>query len=364
MTEFIRKPHHRYEDPLARIWTACASAVGFRIARSRDVYAATDGEGTIYLGTDDILDPDDSLAQMILHELCHALVEGEAGECQPDWGLDNTSGRDTWHEHACLRLQAYLTAAWGLREFFAPTTDFRVKFWNTMADDPFQPPIFGTRSEPSCVAARTAAWRASLPRWQIPLTQAFEATVRVLVAVNSVVDGTTGAVTKTSALPSLYGTVRPVPAMHAAGHSFVAPWHGQERCVGCAWSYDKRGRTRCRHSGTAPITPEMLACARWEARADLACGTCGACCREAYDAVEVGRREVLVRYHPSLVETAGSRSLRVKRVDGRCAALSGGAEKNDGYWCSVYEDRPRTCREFELGGDHCLTARRKVGLSL
>ena len=33
------------------------------------------------------------------------------------------------------------------------------------------------------------------------------------------------------------------------------------------------------------------------------------------------------------------------------------------YHCRIYEDRPRTCREFEPGGRHCLAARRRVGLS-
>jgi Fe-S-cluster containining protein len=32
--------------------------------------------------------------------------------------------------------------------------------------------------------------------------------------------------------------------------------------------------------------------------------------------------------------------------------------------CVIYDDRPRTCREFTLGSAHCLSARRKVGLSL
>ena len=32
--------------------------------------------------------------------------------------------------------------------------------------------------------------------------------------------------------------------------------------------------------------------------------------------------------------------------------------------CVIYDDRPRTCRDFTLGSGHCLTARRRVGLSL
>ena len=36
------------------------------------------------------LDADDSLAQLVLHEICHLLVQGPAHRDQNDWGLDNT----------------------------------------------------------------------------------------------------------------------------------------------------------------------------------------------------------------------------------------------------------------------------------
>jgi hypothetical protein len=39
------------------------------------------------------------------------------------------------------------------------------------------------------------------------------------------------------------------------------------------------------------------------------------------------------------------------------------AIKSPAYTCSIYEHRPRPCREFEAGGRHCLDARRRVGLS-
>ena len=41
-------------------------------------YATTNGRGVIGIGERDTLDGDDCLAQLILHELCHALVQGEA----------------------------------------------------------------------------------------------------------------------------------------------------------------------------------------------------------------------------------------------------------------------------------------------
>jgi len=40
-----------------------------------------------------------------------------------------------------------------------------------------------------------------------------------------------------------------------------------------------------------------------------------------------------------------------------------GAVGRRAFSCFIYDDRPRTCREFEAGGRHCLVARRRVGIS-
>jgi hypothetical protein len=163
MSEFLRPVLHRYEDPLSRVWLDCAARVGYRIVRTADAYASCDGRRTLLIAEDAALDADDSLAQMILHELCHALVEGDQGEQQPDWGLDNVTRRDVWREQACLRLQAHLAGSVGLREFFAPTTDFRVRFWNSLPADPLTAPSEqGGRVERSCIAARRS--RAGINR--------------------------------------------------------------------------------------------------------------------------------------------------------------------------------------------------------
>ncbi|GAB4510109.1 MAG: hypothetical protein Tsb0020_27070 [Haliangiales bacterium] len=120
-----RQIHHRYVDALAQIWLTTAARVGLTVRRSAEVYASTDGRGQLYVGTDETLDADDSLAQMIFHELCHALVEGPTSFAQPDWGLDNTGPRDVVREHACLRVQAALVREYDLGLLLAPTTDFR-----------------------------------------------------------------------------------------------------------------------------------------------------------------------------------------------------------------------------------------------
>jgi Fe-S-cluster containining protein len=66
--------------------------------------------------------------------------------------------------------------------------------------------------------------------------------------------------------------------------------------------------------------------------------------------------------HPELVVVRGP-FLEILRNGDRCAALHGGVS-NQPFVCSIYDDRPKACRDFENGGAHCLTARRRVGLSL
>ena len=106
----MRSHGPRYQDPLDQIWTTTAQRIGFSISRTGEAYASTDGRRTIAVGTPELLDGDDCLAQMILHELCHALVEGEGAWAKADWGLDNQTVRDEPREEACLRTQAALTA--------------------------------------------------------------------------------------------------------------------------------------------------------------------------------------------------------------------------------------------------------------
>ncbi|MEL7338365.1 MAG: hypothetical protein AAFN70_19410, partial [Planctomycetota bacterium] len=84
---------HRYGDPLDVIWTQAAGQIGMHLSRDSEVFAAwsgagADGTGILRIGTVDTLDPDDSLAQMIFHEMCHGLIEGPAAFSLADWGLD------------------------------------------------------------------------------------------------------------------------------------------------------------------------------------------------------------------------------------------------------------------------------------
>ncbi len=343
---------HRYVDPLAQIWLDCAARIGLRVVRSPDAYASTDGAGTLVIACDDALDPDDSLAQMIFHELCHSLVQGEDSFARADWGLDNETDRDAWREHACLRVQATLAARHGLRRFFAPSTDYRADFWDHLPADPL-----ADRAAPSTALAIAAVRRAAHPPWAPALGDALARTAQVATAVGA-------ARTPAGELATLWRQLDPAPAAHPTG--LPAGVADGRACGDCAWRHDVRGVARCRQADGARLDPAWPGCERHEPALD--CQTCGACCRAAYHAVEVTRRDPAVKAQPGFIVARADGSLELRRAGDRCAALGGGEVDATGaltrYGCTIYDDRPRTCRDFTLGGEHRLTARRRVGLSL
>src|SRR5262245_12386231 len=110
---------------LDRIWIDAAARLGIAVRRTGrsqgdvDAYVHYDGR-TLHLAADAELDADDTVAQLVFHELCHALVQGPAAFRAPDWGLDNTSDRDAERERAAVRLQAHLAGLHGLRGMFFP----------------------------------------------------------------------------------------------------------------------------------------------------------------------------------------------------------------------------------------------------
>lgn len=175
-----RKPRHIYLDPLDAIWLTVANRIGFRVQRSAAVYASTDGQGVMTIGEPSTLDPDDCLAQMILHELCHSLIEGAQSLHLPDFGLDNLSEQDLVREHACLRLQAWLTAQHGLRGALAPTTDFR-SYYEELPSDPL-----AVADNPSTELAAAGAARSQQPPWAPHLQEGLRATATVMQAAKAV----------------------------------------------------------------------------------------------------------------------------------------------------------------------------------
>jgi hypothetical protein len=329
-----------------RIWVAAAGRLGFEIRRTTDAYATSDGRGTISLAVGEALDVDDAVAQLIFHELCHALTQGPDALRLPDWGLENAQvgPADAVREHACLRLAAHLADPHGLRDALAPTTEYRA-YHDALPADPL-----GDGDDPAIPIAREAAARAGAAPWGEPLQAALAATAAALA-------GRPGAAT---------------PALNPVGLPLGRP---DQSCGTCAWMYvggRGKGVERCRQAAApnaeGPRTArDAPACARWEP--PVACEDCGACCREAYHSVTVSMRDPVVWKQPALIQRIGHR-FEILREGDRCAALVD--RRSDTtlpkgervFTCRIYDDRPQACRDFAANGRHCLDARRRVGLSV
>lgn len=359
----MRQAVHRYRDPLDTIWEEALRAVGLSLERTEHAYATSDGRGRLALATDVGLDADDCVAQMVLHELCHSLVQGQDSFELPDWGLCNESERDVVLEHACLRVQAALLAPHGLRRVLAPTTDYR-SYYDALPHDPFA--VESEAEVEEVLLARAAYARRGASPWAPHLERALVATRDVVLALGP-------------HLPSshLLSTGTAPPALHQSG---LPARKGDETsaptCATCAWAKPRGKSLRCAPSGRT-VGAQLRACANYEPELD--CQACGACCREAYGAVEVSARDPARRRHAALM-VARPGGFDMAREDGRCVALRGGERlptrgrpprslplyrpSAEPFSCAIYQDRPKTCRDFTRQSEHCLTARRAVGLSL
>jgi hypothetical protein len=175
-TEYQRPIRARYLDPVDVVWLATARRLGLHVRRNPAIFSATDGTGLLELGPRDTLDPDDSTAQMIFHELCHWITNGLDTFHERDWGFALDAELD-WREHACLRLQAALADSVGLRQELAPTSQFR-EYYDVVPADPFLP-LEGWPCEPEVVAlAREAHARAAEAPWGGPLRDVLRAHAR------------------------------------------------------------------------------------------------------------------------------------------------------------------------------------------
>jgi Fe-S-cluster containining protein len=354
------RPSPLADPKIEHIWINAAARAGFRVCRTIDAYASSDGRGVISIGMDESLDADDAAAQLVFHELCHAITEGPEAERLPDWGLDSTGPRDVTREHACLRLQAHLADPYGLRALMAPTTEYRA-YYQQLPAAPLDDDYASDGDHDSAhaiVIARAAAVRAGRPPWRAALDGALADTALALAA-------------------------RGVPDARPARHPLGLPLGpAGESCGSCAWLYlGGRGTPveRCRQvppvdggGGDGPRAQRAWpACARWEPPLD--CQTCGACCREAYHSVTVSVRDPVVWRQPALIERHGHR-FEIRRDGPRCAALvdrrgraaagAGGSGNGEPMFaCTIYADRPQACRDFAAGGRNCLEARRRVGRS-
>lgn len=190
ITRLVRKIHSTYRDPLEIIWIDAAAKMGMRVERSREVNASWDGCGTLKIGTPETLDPDDCVAQMILHEVCHALCEGPDCLTKPDWGLDNSDPAKRVHEHACLRLQAALADQYRMRSFFAATTFFRSYYdrlpADPLSDVPSQTDRLADDVDPAVTLAQAAWVRAQQGPWANPLEDALRRSAMIARALDGV----------------------------------------------------------------------------------------------------------------------------------------------------------------------------------
>ncbi len=170
-----------YRDPVDLLWLHAAEQMGIHVKRDPQVFAAWDGKGTLSIGVPESLDPDDCLAQMILHEVCHALVEGADAFQLPDWGIRIDDPTQRIREHACLRLQAALTTPHGLRNILAATTTFRT-YYDALPDDPL-----AMGEDPAISIAQQGWERAVDCPWTEPLNEALAATSQIARAIQHAV---------------------------------------------------------------------------------------------------------------------------------------------------------------------------------
>lgn len=349
-----------YSDPADTIWIRAAEKLGWKVVRSAEVYASYDGAGTLTLSDASDFDPDDSLAQMIFHEICHALVAGPGAETRPDWGLSNTDDRDLTLEYACHRLQAALSGPYGLRSFMAVTTVWR-PYWDALPADPLwelpeSHPKY--KRDPAIEIARHAFHRAEREPFRSVISEALAATAAIARAVRP-----------HAPAGSLWARTQ---GHHLSGFLLGDP---SKRCGTCAWAVPSgAAKIRCRQADRSKVIvegvtrvsrflPTELACERWEPALDSSsCGTCGACCREGFDLVQLRPRDLFKKQHPELVRTSAAGDY-VPRPNGTCVALQGDGSKAKPYRCRHYDARPRSCADFAVLGDACLEARRRVGLS-
>jgi len=85
-----------------------------------------------------------------------------------------------------------------------------------------------------------------------------------------------------------------------------------------------------------------------ESETEVTCSSCQACCCRL-EVLLITHTGVPYRYI-AIDEWGGETMLRLD--DGWCAALD-----RETLMCSIYENRPWNCREFEMASHECLTER-------
>ncbi len=188
---------------------------------------------------------------MILHEMCHALVEGEDAWRRADWGLDNQTSSmiEASAERACLRPKAALATPHGLRRMLAATTDHR-PFYMELPADPF------TGDTDDVILARLG-WRRSRGAPFAPhLEHALAATAEIARTAARF------------ATPNALFSVLDEPlTRHPLGFPLRAPTG--ETCGTCAWRHGEKA-ARCRQAGDQRVESDWPACERAGSRPSTA----------------------------------------------------------------------------------------------
>jgi hypothetical protein len=225
MAEMYEGDRHidaRYRDPLDVIWLATAKRLGLRIRRSGEVYASTDGEGLLTLSDAGGFDPDDTLAQMVLHEVCHWVINGEDSYHRPDWGFELDWEVD-WREYATQRLQAAWADRYGLRAFFGSTGTYRV-YYDRLGVDPLAPLAESEEESHICVQARAAFVQAQQPPWGPALDAALRATAQLQGVLRPFMPDYASD-EEGDALPCLWGTSAATPGVTDVASANGTPTH-------------------------------------------------------------------------------------------------------------------------------------------
>ena len=175
---------YRKLDVVDQLWIDLLATAGITVRRDASCFVSYDGAGTLLLAPKADLDPDDTVAALLLHELCHCAVRGDAmrgdaGREQPDWGLTYAAEPDLSDEHAVLRLQRWLATQVGLAAVLHPTTEHRV-YYDALAlcafAEELTDPRFAAQEDKVIeIATRARKWLTA-QRWWPALDQTLQKT--------------------------------------------------------------------------------------------------------------------------------------------------------------------------------------------
>jgi hypothetical protein len=171
----------RYLDPLELVWLSTARRLGLTVRRDPVIFSRTDGSGMLWLGPRDDLDADDTVCQMLFHELCHWITNGVESFHMEDWGFPLDDADDP-REFGCLRLQAWLSERHGLRGALGPTGKYR-EYYDKLPDDVLAPLDDSDWEREVVRIGAEAIARAQLPPFSPALDEALAATAALRAVV-------------------------------------------------------------------------------------------------------------------------------------------------------------------------------------